>query len=98
ELDLTSAPRVATVSAAERAGIGFEWTPQSFGRQKSACLSYSAFVPAGFAFGKGGRLPGFLGASSDGQDGITAPLSTRYTWAVNGDLDVTLQLADASGG
>ena len=49
--------------AAGREGAGFVWAPRAMQAAKSACLAYSMFVPDGFDFGAGGRLPGFLGWS-----------------------------------
>lgn len=92
ELDLATAPSVAADKTGERAGIGFEWAPQSFGKPQAACLSYSVFVPAGFAFGQGGRLPGLQGGSTEDASETTGGFSTRYTWSGNGELDVYPQL------
>jgi len=89
---LASAPSVSKDKSAERAGIGFEWAPQSFGTPQSACLSYSVLVPKGFTFGQGGRLPGLRGASSSESQGTASGFSTRYTWSAKGDLDVYAEL------
>ncbi|MGE0767429.1 MAG: polysaccharide lyase [Hyphomicrobiaceae bacterium] len=98
ELDLASAPSVSKEKSAERAGIGFEWSPQSFGRPQAACLSYSVLVPEGFTFGQGGRLPGLYGGSTSGPTDPSSQFSTRYTWTGNGQLDVYSQLPGLSEG
>lgn len=49
------------VEAAGREGAGFVWAPRALRTAKSACLAYSMFVPEGFDFAAGGRLPGFMG-------------------------------------
>jgi len=97
ELDLSTAPSVAH-EAGERAGIGFEWIPQSFGKPEAACLTYAVFVPDGFSFGKGGRLPGLLGTSPDQTSEAAPRLSTRYTWDADGDLDLHVRLPQAGDG
>ncbi|MBS0240875.1 MAG: hypothetical protein JSS20_01775 [Proteobacteria bacterium] len=68
ELDLSTAPsataRETTADGDEKKpGLGFVWTPQTFGTQPTACLSYSVFLPENFTFGKSGRLPGLIGTS-----------------------------------
>ena len=91
ELDLASVPSVSRDGIAERAGLGFTWAPQSFRKPETACLTYSVFVPEGFTFGRGGRLPGLSGASFDtdeASDGQKSEFSTRYTWSNDGALDV----------
>jgi hypothetical protein len=98
ELDLASAPSVSKDKSAERAGIGFEWAPQSFSRQQAACLNYSVFVPKGFTFGQGGRLPGLLGGSGNERGDVAAGFSTRYTWSADGALDVYAQLPGLGDG
>lgn len=98
ELDLASAPSVSKDRAAERAGIGFQWAPQTFDKPKSACLTYSVFVPEGFTFGRGGRLPGLLGSSVLESEAAPSQFSTRYMWGTDGELDIAPQLAGMSEG
>jgi hypothetical protein len=53
------------------------------------------FVPEGFGFGKGGRLPGLAGASPiGGEDASKQDFSMRYTWGPNGDIDIFSQVPD----
>ena len=92
ELDLAAAPSVSRDSAAGRAGVGFNWAPQSFRKPSAACLSYSVFVPEGFRFGRGGRLPGLYGVSEDDSTDGAAEFSTRFTWGHSGELDISAQL------
>lgn len=98
ELDLARTPSVSAQKSGERVGIGFDWSPQSFSRQQAACLVYSVYVPRGFTFGEGGRLPGLRGEAAEGESGAHAPFSTRYTWSGSGELDVYAQLAGVNEG
>ena len=94
EIDLASAPSVSKAASGERAGVGFNWAPQSFGRPRAACLSYSVFLPDGFTFGRGGRLPGFAGASATETGEPETAFSTRYTWSADGEAEIYAQLPD----
>jgi len=87
ELDLASVSSVSREHA-ERAGMGFHWLPDALQSPKAVCLSYSVFVPEGFVFGRGGRLPGILGASTNEGRDPTTTFSTRYTWNERGEMDV----------
>jgi hypothetical protein len=59
---------------------------------KSACLHYRVYFPEGFAFGKGGKLPGLYGGrNSKGESAagcrkgiVEDAFSTRYMWRENG--------------
>ncbi len=44
-----------------REGAGFLWAPRAMKTTTAACLAYSVFLPDGFQFGGGGRLPGLTG-------------------------------------
>ncbi|MEZ5854195.1 MAG: hypothetical protein R3D67_05395 [Hyphomicrobiaceae bacterium] len=85
-------PRTDERSSNDRPGVGFLWSPHDMGRAKSACLAYSVFVPKGFEFGVGTRLPGLMGAEFD--DAATSgrdrqpTFSTRYAWSENGSGDI----------
>ncbi len=95
ELDLASAPPATPKPVGDdKVGLGFAWTPQSMGRSRAACLAYSVFVPEGFTFGKGGRLPGLAGTSGLASDGSEAVFSTRYTWGPGGEADIHTHLPD----
>jgi hypothetical protein len=92
EFDLASAPPVGTPQRDDgRAGLGFTWTPQGMGQPRAACLAYSVFIPEGFVFGKGGRLPGLMGTLPGGETEQTV-FSTRYTWNPEGEADVYAHL------
>lgn len=94
ELDLSTAPSVSRGTADRRAGIGFSWSPQTFERPEAACLAYSVFLPEGFSFGRGGRLPGLEGTEIT-EKGDTQPgFSFRYSWNAAGELDVYPLLPD----
>jgi hypothetical protein len=99
EFDLASAPAVSGEKSSERAGIGFEWAPYSFGRRQAACLSYSVYVPAGFTFGQGGRLPGLRGEAADKEaDDTRKGFSIPFVWGANGELSVHTRLSGQSDG
>ncbi|MGE3918031.1 MAG: polysaccharide lyase [Hyphomicrobiaceae bacterium] len=96
QLDLGTAPSVVRGTRAEEqpAGIGFSWAPQSFKQPQAACLAYSVYVPEGFAFGQGGRLPGLVGRSSSPAVDDASAFSTRYTWGPQGDADIFAHMPD----
>jgi len=74
-----------------RRGMGFLWSPKMIGQAEAACLSYSVFLPENFEFGKGGRLPGLMGAG-DGGPASETQFSTRYFWRDNGGLEIYGQM------
>ncbi len=92
ELDLAAVPAASKDAAAGRAGAGFNWAPQSFRKPAAACLSYSVFVPEGFKFGRGGRLPGLYGVSEHDSTETSAEFATRFNWGTSGELDIFAQL------
>ncbi len=95
ELDLASAPPVVPKPVGDdKVGMGFAWTPQGMGRSRAACLAYSVFVPEGFSFGKGGRLPGLAGTSGMASEGGDPVFSTRYTFGPAGEADIHTHLPD----
>lgn len=85
-----------------REGIGFVWSPRSMGQVTAACLAYSIYLPEGFDFGGGGRLPGLMGQSvgeeTNGAEQDTPAFSTRYTWREAGGGDIYAQFAPAADG
>lgn len=95
EMDLASAPPASPKPPGDlKPGLGFNWTPQGMGRPKAACLTYSVFLPEGFTFGRGGRLPGLVGMPGLASEGAEPQFSTRYTWGVRGEADIHAQLQD----
>lgn len=93
ELDLASVPTASKGSEEKRAGIGFNWAPQSFSKAKAACLTYSVFLPEGFVFGAGGRLPGLHGgAQRTTEDDAATAFSSRYTWSATGEAGIHTHL------
>jgi hypothetical protein len=92
EIDLTAVQPASREASAERAGAGFNWAPQSFRKTKAACLSYSVFVPEGFSFGRGGRLPGLYGVSEQDSSEGAGEFTTRFTWGTTGEIDIFAQL------
>lgn len=83
-------------------GVGMRWAPPEIAGATSACLTYSAFLPADFEAGDGGMLPGLYGGSRfDGYDrGEKKPgFAARVMWRDNANGDVTVQgprIADKS--
>lgn len=78
-----------------KSGIGMRWSPSEIAGATSACLTYSAFLPADFEFGEGGMLPGLYGGSRfDGYDrGEQKPgFAVRVLWREKAVGDVTAQV------
>ncbi len=78
-----------------KSGVGMRWTPTEIAGATSACLTYSAFLPADFDFGDGGMLPGIYGGSRfDGFDrGEQKPgFVVRVMWREKAIGDVTVQV------
>ncbi|MDX2157953.1 MAG: hypothetical protein SFW09_15750 [Hyphomicrobiaceae bacterium] len=94
QIDMARAPSDAlTTSADSRPGVGFTWSPKGLGQTQSACLSYSVFLPERFVFGKGGRLPGLMGATPESAEADQGPaFSTRFTWGPAGKADILAHL------
>lgn len=88
----TAAPRHGSLAHSE-SGIGLRWSPQEVQGATSACLSYSAFVPADFEFGEGGVLPGLYGGDfvdpADGR-GTRPAFAARLAWRGTGAGDAVL--------
>lgn len=68
-------------------GARFGWTLPGVEKAAGACLVYNVFVPADFAFGNGGTLPGLYGQSNgpvadDAVIGVDAAIS----WNDHGNL------------
>lgn len=97
EFNLASAPAAdAPANGQNRPGIGFIWTPDQMGRVQAACLAYSVFIPDGFAFGKGGRLPGLMGSGSIAthNDRDRLALASLVTWDPAGRFDIYPQFSN----
>lgn len=78
-----------------KSGIGMRWAPPEIAGATSACLTYSAFLPADFDFGDGGMLPGLYGGGRfDGYDRgeRKSGFVTRVMWRENAIGDVTVQV------
>ena len=77
---------VPSAKGAPRGGAGFHAPVLGVGVE-AACLRYAVKFPAGFAFAKGGKLPGLYGGAAptgcrtDEADGF----SLRYMWRGDGD-------------
>lgn len=87
----------------ETNGIGFLWSPQTLTGAKSACLTYSVYLPKDFDFGGGGVLPGLyagkplkLSAAADPE----AAIAQRIVWRNNnrGNLYAQLPGDETNGG
>ena len=88
EFDLTGSKADDRDDSNGREGVGFHWAPRDFGQVGRACLAYQVFLPEGFEYGGGGRLPGLMGmAAKDGDAGGIA-FSARYAWRDTGTGDI----------
>ena len=65
-------------------GISLPWTPSSLEQPKAACLSYNVFLPADFAYGGGGTLPGLFGTTINGQYGDVPQFGAHLAWHGDG--------------
>jgi hypothetical protein len=61
-------------------GISFPWAPSTIDQPQAACLSYNIFLPDDFEFSTGGTLPGFFGATANGQYGDKPSFQTQLLW------------------
>ena len=84
--------------SAPEGGAGFLTTLP--GGAEAACLGYDVRIPAGFAFAKGGKLPGLYGgdgpagcAKGKGMNGFSA----RLMWRAKGDGEVYLYAPEKEG-
>ncbi len=67
-------------------GVGFTWRPRQLTDARSACVSYSVWLPANFEFGDGGVLPSLFGQALPA--GKEENFSVRMRWLKNGKLGV----------
>lgn len=71
-------------------GVDFRWSPPGMAAATAACLTYSVWLPEGFAFSGGGLLPGIFGgqAPAPGPASSSTPgkagFGTRIMWAADG--------------
>lgn len=95
EVKLASATDHATVAQRQANGIDFRWSPLGMKSPNAACLSYSVWLPEGFAFNDGGGvLPGIIGGlPAPAQSSIADRFAARLQWA--GDGKGTLYVAAA---
>lgn len=82
----------------KRLGVGFQWKPSDLQQASAACLSYSMFIPEGFEFGPGGRLPGLMGGAAEEPADDKSAFSTRFAWTEKGDLNVHGDVPGAPSG
>lgn len=81
-------------------GVGFVWPIRELTKANSACLSYYAYLPAGFAFKEAGLMPGLYGASDITQIDELQPedsFAMRMGWAPNGDVGVEVRAPTRGG-
>ena len=67
-------------------GVGFTWRPRQLNEARSACVSYSVWLPESFEFGDGGVLPGLFGQALPA--GNEENFSVRMRWLKNGKFGV----------
>ncbi len=78
--------------SADDTGAGFSWTLPGVSKAKSACLSYNVFVPADFAYGDGGTLPGLFGqANGPTGDGVPNGVLAGLTWSDQGAINLSVR-------
>ncbi len=81
-------------------GVGFIWQLPEVAKASSACLSYSAFVPADFKFNEPGYLPGLFGAADVTQIDELQPedsFAIRMGWAEAGDVGIDVRVPTSAG-
>lgn len=75
-------------------GVDFRWSPHGVAPAQAACLSYSVWLPDGFAFNDGGILPGIIGASpaAAGQAEEATRFGVRLQWRADrmGELTIAV--------
>ncbi len=94
--DIGERPLVLSVSlggpVADDTGAGFSWSLPGLSKAKSACLSYNVFVPADFAFGDGGTLPGLFGqANGQTGEGIPGGAVAGLSWSDQGGINLVVR-------
>lgn len=86
---------IAPSSAAPRGGAGFVSSSGLEGGVDAACLSYRLRFAEGFAFAKGGKLPGLFGGDGPvGGAAADAGFSTRLMWREGGQGELYAYLPD----
>ena len=76
----------------EDKGAGFSWSLPGVSKGRSACLSYNVFVPADFAYGEGGNLPGlFALANGSTGEGVPSGVVAGITWSDQGALNLVVR-------
>lgn len=75
-----------------RGGLGFLLEIAETATAREVCLAYRVRFPSGFAFAKGGKLPGLYGgdAPRGGQGGRDAGFSARLMWRAGGAAELYL--------
>ncbi len=83
-----------------KSGMGFTWSPAKLSGARSACLTYSVWLPETFDFGTGGGLPGLFGGTTTDAPGLPAKSSfaARYRWRDAGQIEVRAITSDAPQG
>ncbi len=86
---------VAPSSAAPKGGAGFVSSSGLEGGVEAACLSYRLRFAEGFAFARGGKLPGLFGGDGPvGGAAADAGFSTRLMWREGGQGELYAYLPD----
>jgi hypothetical protein len=81
-------------------GVGFVWPMRELSHASAACLSYGAYLPAGFAFKEVGVLPGLYGAADMTQIDELQPedaFAMRMSWYSAGDIGVDVRIPGHNG-
>jgi hypothetical protein len=81
-------------------GVGFTWERHELAKSTAACLSYSVFLPAEFAFQEPGHLPGLFGAADVSEIDELAPddsFAIRVGWGQARDSGLDVRVPGSSG-
>ena len=88
---------IAPSSDAPRGGAGFVSRAGMAQAVEAACLSYRLRFASGFAFGRGGKLPGLYGGNGPVGGAVAdAGFSARLMWRQNGDGELYAYLPDST--
>jgi hypothetical protein len=96
EVQLGHSGKAANGKPPPSTGVNFRWSPPGMAGASAACLTYSVWLPEGFAYGGGGLLPGIFGGQPPGPGSASnsppgkAGFGTRIMWAENGQALVQI--------
>lgn len=92
-LDISLA-KITNENSQTQNGLGFVWPVYDLGSAKSACLSYSVYLPENFKFGESGHLPGLTGTGTvtsvegESSDGT---FTAHVGWGQHGEIGIDVR-------